>query len=261
MKKLVLAYPCYGPYTPELDKMLRVATMHASSTGAVQWLGDVSSIRQGWVAGRNSAAKAAVDSGAEGVYWQDDDVMLPSPEVIARLINYEQDFVTGIVFQKAPPYYPLVAIYDDGMDKGKGMRFLKKIPERVLLPIQGCGFGCVYTSTALLKKISELPDFKQDGWFNQIPSDGYSHLTQGSPEGRVQTSNGFFSEDFSFCLRAMAAGVQLYADTAIMCGHLDGINGLITQKNFLDWQAKLEAEKEGTPVVPEAPVQSFDFAK
>jgi hypothetical protein len=62
------------------------------------------------------------------------------------------------------------------------------------------------TSVKLLKKIQQLPDFEKDGWFNQI----------------VSPREGFFSEDFSFCIRAKQAGVQPFADTAVLAQHLIG---------------------------------------
>jgi hypothetical protein len=218
MKRLVLAAPSYGAVDPELQKYLRVAMMYAASNG-VQWIGDVSSLRMGWVGGRNASAKGAIESRtlegleADGVFWVDDDVKLVTMDVIARLVSYDVDFVTGIVFQKEPPHYPLIASYSETL-KGSGFKWWYGFLERVLAPVDGAGFGCMYTSTKMLKAIAELPDFPKDGWFNQSPIPGTDS------EGKVPTP--LFSEDFSFCLRARQAGFQLLVDTAILCEHYRG---------------------------------------
>jgi hypothetical protein len=167
------------------------------------WVGDVSSIRQGWVGGRNSAAKESIEAGnVDYIVWVDDDVNLIYPDTIARLLRYDEDFVTGILFQKVAPFYPL--IYDWNPEK-KGFSPYEEWPENTFLPIGGCGFGICVTSTRLLKKISEQPDFEKDGWFNQI-----------------QGERGLMSEDLSFCTRAKRAGVQLYCDTAVLMEHQIG---------------------------------------
>ena len=63
--------------------------------------------------------------------------------------------------------------------------------EDVLMPIDGCGFGCVLTSVKLLRDIDHE-------WFSYEK----------------------YSEDFDFCLKAQAKGYQLWTDTGVLCGHL-----------------------------------------
>ena len=166
-------------------------------------MGDISSIRQGWVAGRNASAKAAVEAGdVDYICWVDDDVLL-HPQTYARLLRYDEDFVTGILFQKFEPFYPLISRWNA---EREGFSPFEKWPENTFLPVDGCGFGICVTSVKLLKKIQQLPGFEKDGWFNQIPG----------PRGVD------FSEDFSFCIRAKQAGVQPYCDTAVLAQHLIG---------------------------------------
>lgn len=202
MRKIALAAPCYGPRDPQIDQSLRIAIMMTSKEN--EWTGDLSSIRQSWVAGRNASAKAAVEAGDDVDYvcWVDDDVLLP-PQAFARLLRDGEDFVTGILFQKVSPFYPLISRWNVEKD---GFNPLEKWPENTMLPIDGCGFGICVTSTNLLRKIQALPGFEKDGWFNQIMD----------PRGVA------FSEDFSFCLRAKEAGVQPYCDTAVLADHLIG---------------------------------------
>jgi hypothetical protein len=169
------------------------------------WKGDVSSIRQSWVAGRNASAKAAVEAGdhVDAICWVDDDVLLTYPDTYARLLRNDVDFATGILYQKFPPHFPLISRWNE---EKQGFSPFETWPENTLVPADGCGFGVCVTSTNLLRKIQLLPDFEPDGWFNQIPG----------PRGMD------FSEDLSFCIRARKAGVRLWVDTAVTAEHLIG---------------------------------------
>jgi hypothetical protein len=217
VKRIVLAAPCYGPRDPEIERALRIAIMSASRHA--EWIGDVSTIRQGWVSARNMAVKSALEDApdCDGIVWVDDDVLLPAT-AITRLLSYEQaqDFVTGVVFQKMGDYNPLVAKW-----VGNGFAWWRKFPENVLAPADGCGFGCVYTSTKMLRAIAQLPSeikpfqayFKKDGWFDQFPANHF---------GKQIEQDQAMSEDFSFCMRAKMAGFQLYADTGLLASHMIG---------------------------------------
>jgi len=204
-KKIVLAHPCYGPLDPTVNKSLRVAIMHASRHH--DWVGDVSTIREGWVGARNKAARSAIhDANADGVFWVDDDVLLPA-EAFSRLLSYDKDFVTGILYQKAGEYNPLIAKW-----KKTGYAWFSEFPENVLMKADGCGFGICYTSTKMLQAVEE--QFKDSDWFDPFPPNSF-----GKQDGDPMMS---MSEDFSFCKRASMAGYQLYADTGLQCGHMKG---------------------------------------
>jgi GT2 family glycosyltransferase len=237
--KIVLAHPSYGAVDPHISKALRVAIMSASRHH--EWIGDVSAIRQGWVGARNQAVKDTLAEAGEcdGIVWVDDDVLLP-PTAITRLLSYGKDFVTGIVYQKFGDYNPLVARW-----AGKGFQWWREFPENVLAPADGCGFGCCYTSTKMLRAIAELPPkapkgesyFRPDGWFHQFPAEWF---------GRRETDEEVpMSEDFSFCVRAKVAGYQLYADTGLMCPHMIGPK-FSTQTNHKNHWAKKEANATGS---------------
>jgi hypothetical protein len=139
VKKIVLSHPCYGPLDPVINKALRVAMMSAGKTA--QWVGDASAIRQGWVTARNKAVEETLENvpDADGIVWVDDDVLLP-PSAIERLLAYDLDFVTGIVYQKFGEFNPLVADWS-----GKGYQYWRTFPQNKLCPAAGCGFGICYT--------------------------------------------------------------------------------------------------------------------
>jgi hypothetical protein len=241
VKRIVLAHPCYGPLDPEVNKSLRVAMMSAASVA--EWVGDVSTIREGWVGARNRAVKAALEdaSDCDGIVWVDDDVLLP-PTAIKRMLSYDKDFVTGIVFQKFENVNPLIARWC-----GTGFSWCVEFPENVLAPFDGCGFGCCYTSTKMLRAIQQLPPervpgrayFKKDGWFNQFRADHFGKKISDDDEIDM-------SEDFSFCMRAKGAGFQLYADTGLLCSHMIGpkYSTQATHKKQREKMAREKAEEK-----------------
>jgi hypothetical protein len=191
--KVVLAVPTYGPTEPEANRTLRAAIMFAARHG-VEWVGDASTNRVTFEAARNGSVRLVLDAAAEcdaaqadAVLWVDSDVILPI-DGIARLCAHGKDFVTGIYTQREPPHFPLIAMFDSLRES---FSWLTEWPTNVIMPIDGCGFGCVLTSTAMLRAI-------------------------GAPWFKFQK----YSEDLDFCVRARTAGYQLFVDTGILCGHL-----------------------------------------
>jgi hypothetical protein len=194
LPKLALACPTYGYIDPRAAKSVRVAIMDSRLRG-VEWVGDVSPDRMGWEASRNIAAKSALEGGAEGIIWFDSDMIVP-PDSIYRLVSHGLDFTSGMYFQRAFPHFPLAATYDPKVDS---FRWLVSWPDQsVLFQVDGVGFGCVYTSAALLRSMLDLKEVKDHGWFRKTK----------------------FSEDLNFCVYAAKVGVKPHVDSAIMCGHL-----------------------------------------
>lgn len=182
--KLIWASPSYGPVDPQALKSQRVAIMHAAANGHT-WLGDASPDKMKFDVARNAVAREGCESEADAVFWCDSDIILPA-YAITRLVSAGKDFICGIYFQRVKPHYPLIARFT-----GKNFQWFGKWPEESLMPIDGCGFGCVLTSTKLLRDIDHE-------WFSYQK----------------------FSEDFDFCLKAQAKGYQLWVDTGVLCGHL-----------------------------------------
>lgn len=188
--KMIWASPTYGPVDSQALRSQRLAIMHASQHG-VEWLGDASPERMKFDVARNAVAKEAVNSEADYVFWCDSDIILP-PWAISRISSYEKDFITGIYFQRVKPHWPLIAQFT-----GKSFNWLIRWEPDMLLPIDGCGFGCVLTSVKMLRDIAKH-DTDGTEWFKYVK----------------------YSEDFDFCLKAKAAGYQLWVDTGVLCGHL-----------------------------------------
>ena len=191
--KLILASPTYGPIDPSAARSLRAAVMHASKYGHT-WIGDASPDKEAFAHARNHVVKdvlEAEDSNPEqykdaAVMWVDSDIILPV-DAITTLAFRGYDFITGVYFQRGEHHWPLVAYFN-----GKSFQWIVQWTPQTIVPADGCGFGCVLTSLKMLRAMKQ-PAFEY-----------------------VK-----FSEDFDFCLKAKAAGYQLYCDTSVLCGHLD----------------------------------------
>lgn len=206
--KLLWASPTYGPVEPEAQRSQRAAIMSAANNG-VRWVGDVSPDKEKFDAARNHVVKEAfkLAPDADGIFWCDSDIVLPAEAV--RIAAYGEDFVTGIYFQKKEPHWPLVGRYLEGRNNFQWMSCWE---ENCLTEVDGCGFGCVYTSMKMLRAM-EAPHFEY---------------------------NDHISEDLFFCLKAKRAGFQLLVDTGVLCGHLPAPVP-VGRKEFEAWRERFEA--------------------
>jgi len=208
LSKIIFASPTYGAVEPAAIISQRAAIMHAGNYGH-HWVGDASPDKCTFTVARGNIAQCAIDSDADYVFWCDSDIVLPQ-YAITQLLADKQDFVTGIYFQKVGEHWPLIANFDS---VGKKYNWMVLWPENVVAPIDGCGFGCVLTSTKMLRDIKAM-------WEREHP------VPQGMTENEIREhANPWFefakfSEDFEFCQRAKRAGYQLHVDTAVICGHL-----------------------------------------
>jgi hypothetical protein len=209
--KLVWGCPTYGPLDPQAVISQRVALMHAAANG-VTWIGDASPDRMPFAAARNAVVAEALKSDADAVFWCDSDVVLPR-DVVTTLIHAHQDFVTGIYFQRRAPHFPLIAHFNEERET---FNWFTDWPENVVAPIDGCGFGCVVTSTTLLKALDPP-------WF---------HYEK-------------FSEDFDFCRKAARAGFQLYVHTGVLCGHLPDPCPVTLQEFKAAWAKQQKEATDG----------------
>jgi len=191
--KLILAVPTYAHVDPAAARSLRSAMMHATKYGHT-WLGDASPDREGFAHARNHVCKDVLEAEDKdpdfykdaAIMWVDSDIILPV-DAITTLAHRGKDFICGIYFQRGDDHWPLVAHFN-----GKSFQWIVHWEDKVIMPVDGCGFGCVLTSLKLLRAVKQ-PAFKYEA----------------------------FSEDFAFCINAKQAGYQLYCDTSILCGHLD----------------------------------------
>jgi hypothetical protein len=218
--KLLWASPTYGPIDPIAARHQRAAIMHSAKNG-VEWIGDLSPDRFKFDAARNVVVNGAIDpkTEADAVFWVDSDVVLPT-DGITRLAAEHKDFITGIYCQRYKPHYPLIANFDPTKET---FSWFMGWPENAIAPIDGCGFGCVLTSVKMLRAMAS-PHFA---------------FTK-------------YSEDFDFCLKASAAGYQLFVHTGVLCGHLAD-PPTITAQTFFE-----QRDKSGIVLIDHPPHEARD---
>lgn len=144
---------------------------------------------------RNLIAHYSVTNNYDYVLWVDSDIVLPAHTLI-KMLSSGKDIVSGAYIQRIPGEKNL-ELYDFGSEGTKRLT-MQKLNASLFLKIAGCGFGCVLTSTKVLKAI-KYPQFE---YHNAIDH------------------NNTLSEDVDFCLKARAAGYEIYVDTTIRCNHI-----------------------------------------
>lgn len=152
--------------------------------------------------GRNLLTCVAIDGGFDRVLWLDSDMTF-DPSTFRRLhehLDMGKEFISGLYFTRKAPIRPVIykslrtELSPEGWVAGIADAY-DDYPVDDLFPIEACGFGCVMTSVALLRRVRER--------FGQpfSPAAG-------------------FGEDLSFCLRVKELGEQLWCDSSIKCGHV-----------------------------------------
>lgn len=151
---------------------------------------------------RNHALEQAVLGDYDRILWLDSDMTF-EPDTMMRLIedlDSGHEIVSGLYFKRRPPY-TAVLFKRLFLDEKEGYKIpvndeYNDYPKDSLFQLEGFGFGCVMMEVSAVKKIMEKYGAKLC-----MPVAG-------------------FGEDLSFCLRAKYAGVDLWCDSRIKCGHI-----------------------------------------
>ncbi len=161
---------------------------------------------------RNVLAKGFLETECEWAFWLDSDMVLPAmtiPKMMQWAKKIGGKFMTGIYYQRVGDHKPLVLVRNKDIKYEDEISFSSLIPPdgaTVPFKVHAAGFGCILMHRDILAKIEE-PYFK------------YEYVN-----GKE------FSEDFYFCKKAMAAGIDLWAVPDLLCGHL-GQAPIITKKD------------------------------
>lgn len=152
---------------------------------------------------RNQLLETAKNVGADRILWLDSDMVFPS-DALKRLsedIDGGCDMVSGLYFGRRPPSYPiifsdceLVTIAGDQM-MPLATRYTN-YPKEQLFEAAAFGFGCVLMTAEAAETVV--------GKYGLLP---FMPL-------------GGFGEDLSFCIRARKAGLKLWCDSRVQCGHI-----------------------------------------
>jgi choline kinase len=139
---------------------------------------------------RNLIAKKSKEF--DYLFCIDSDIVLEK-DSLKRLFSHNKDIVSGLYVKKN-----LDKTEYEIYDKINGRFKVKTVISKDLFEIHGCGFGCVLLKTSVFDQI-EYPYFKNTFMSNEEPKS---------------------SEDLYFCRKAKVSGFQLWADPAVLCGHI-----------------------------------------
>lgn len=153
---------------------------------------------------RNQISLTAIENGFDRVMWFDSDMVF-TPDTMKRLAadmdEYDCDMVTGLYFKRRGNTVPV--IYDEleppimiaGKPPERRIHEYTEYPEDSVFLVKGCGFGCVMTSTRLLKDVWDTfgPAFAPFPWAG---------------------------EDIAFCHRVNQLQYDILCDSRVKCGHI-----------------------------------------
>lgn len=161
---------------------------------------------------RNTLAKAACESECDRVMWVDSDMTF-DPDTVMKLsadIDEGREFVSGLYFTRKNPVKPVVFKTLGFKETSDGKQesyagFYMDYPRDEIFQIKAAGFGCVMTTTKLLKQITD----KYGCPFMPYPGLG---------------------EDLSFCKRCEEQEIPMYCDSRIKAGHIG--TTVVTEESF-----------------------------
>lgn len=143
---------------------------------------------------RNRLVTEALESGAEWVWFVDDDNVF-DPEILNRLLAHERPIVSALYLSRASPYHPIAYGLKDIDVNGKPTWYpvsLVGAPREGLVEVVAAGSSGMLIRSEVFRETPEP-------WFEKT---------------------GIGSEDITFCERAIAAGFPIALDLGAPMGHM-----------------------------------------
>lgn len=152
---------------------------------------------------RNKLAAYAIENGFDAVLWLDSDMVFPKDTLQQLTKDVKKggcDIVCGLYFsRKLPDVKPVIYKNAGYVKQDNGLRPMAEAyadyPRDALFEVEACGFGCVLTTVAALKKVQ-------------------------SERGLPFSPMLGFGEDISFCLKARQSGIPIWCDSCVKVGHI-----------------------------------------
>ncbi len=141
----------------------------------------------------NYIADIFMQTGYEWLFLLNDDHIFP-PDTLLKLLAHDKDFVTGVYVKKQVPYSPVLY---DRIEDGKLIQKQFKTGESGLIPIVGCGDGCLLIRRSV---------------FEAIPRPWWEMATGDSPD--------LITQDLIFCQKVRDARIEMWADLDTTVAHI-----------------------------------------
>jgi hypothetical protein len=157
--------------------------------------------------GRSVMATEALAEGFDELMWIDSDIVF-TPSDVDRLRRHDLPIVAGL--------YPIKGKRRLAMTLLDGEQVVVFGKGGGLLEVKYVATGFLYTRRSVYETIQahhSLPVCRSDKRCGLVPY----FLSEIVKE---ESGYSYLSEDFSFCHRARAAGLRVFADTTIRLGHI-----------------------------------------
>lgn len=151
---------------------------------------------------RDAAADLAQVEGFSHLLFLDADMVFPTDVLVRMLAHHDRGIVGGFYVTRHEPFAP-VALVQGFQVSPQTMTYYwfdrEAATSTELRPMEALGMGCTLIPVEVFAQIGPRP------WFEyQIDDQGWPRIT----------------EDIAFCQKAAKAGVPLWLDPTIRCGHL-----------------------------------------
>lgn len=145
-----------------------------------------------WCGARNSLCEETLESGAEYLWFMDDDHAF-APDLLLRLLRHNKKLVTPVCLMRSAPFSPVS--FDGNVEEGDPpIRHRINLNEHEAQGLVELTAG----GTAGMLIHRDVLDALEYPWFEY----------------------GFVSEDLLFCDKAIAAGFTLHCDLSARLGHI-----------------------------------------
>lgn len=184
----------------------------------------------------NRLVESAFKYQAQKILFLDVDQTFPR-DTIPRLLTSNLPVVSGLTHLREPPYSPAAGWFKNDEKKGKvcvnqnGNTWKKEfVPfpdnEDHLVEVDWTGVSCLMVDMSVFNKIY-FPCFKEE-WVDE--KDGHS------------IGDRLRGHDVLFCEAVRDAGIRIYVDTLVQCGHIGqvNINDLYVKSYYQSGMDKME---------------------
>jgi len=141
---------------------------------------------------RNTITQVMLDSGADWVFYLDDDHILPQ-DILIRLLEADKPIISAHYTQRQPPFGPVLMQYE--LPTGGFLKKFLSPNETGIIEVAAVGSGCLLVKREVIEAL-------------QPP---YWTLGQLNPAS--------WGDDLHFCSRVRAAGFPIYCDLGATIGH------------------------------------------
>lgn len=235
--KILIAIPHSNDMVP-IDFCKSLMALEKSDHTKVMWLGHTITS-----AARNILAQYAIRNRFDYVFFLDADMSLPK-EAMKLLFMHDLDIVSGMYMYRRGNDAYIGHFWDE--EKDMFMAVPRFDTTRKLNRIEAHGCGCLLIKTSVFGQLPKPWFYYNDGdpvnreYVEQASCDDANAIDNDDDSGitmDMYLNSGYnFGEDFNFFKKVREAGISVYVDTTILCGHISvyskGPTQIIEHKPF-----------------------------